>query len=146
MKATETANPRRRHSFRPALAAVAALVLLGVVGASAQMVDLNGNGTSDIWEWAYSATNISPNVDTDGDGLLNFQEATAGTNPFDSNSYPHIPIVLDSPTNLSVTMPCAPGKQYQLQSITNFGNPNWVVETNLEARSGTNVTFTVPTT
>ena len=55
------------------------------------MVDLNGNGMSDVWEWVYSAYGINPNSDSDGDGFSNLQEAIAGTNPFDSNSYPHIP-------------------------------------------------------
>ena len=117
---------------------------LGVV--HAQMVDLNGNGMSDIWEWIYNANGINPNADSDGDGFSNLQEATAGTNPFDSNSYPHIPIMSCSPTNFSVTMPCALGKQYQLQSVTDLGGTNWVVETNLVARSGTNVTLIVPVT
>ena len=110
------------------------------------MVDLNGNGISDIWEWFYNAYGINPNGDPDGDGFSNLQEAIAGTNPFDSNSYPHIPIVFSSPTNFSVTMPCALGKLYQLQSITNLSGTNWVEETNVEAVSGTNVTLTVPTT
>jgi len=145
MKATQAASRRGIHFFCALMAAVA-LILLGTAGALAQMVDLNGNGMSDIWEWYYSATNISPNADSDGDGFSNLQEATAGTNPFDSNSYPHIPILLYSPTNFSVTLPSALGKLYQLQSTTNFGAANWVVETNLEARSGTNVTLTVPTT
>src|ERR1019366_6817824 len=101
---------------------------------------------SDIWEWVYSATNIDPNADPDGDGFSNLQEATAGTNPFDSNSYPHIPIMVYSTTNFSVTLPSALGKLYQLQSTTNFGTANWVVETNLEARSRTNVTLTAPMT
>jgi len=55
------------------------------------MVDLNGNGMSDVWEWVYSAYGINPNSDSDGDGFSNLQEVIAGTNPFDSNSYPHIP-------------------------------------------------------
>jgi len=110
------------------------------------MIDLNGNGISDIWEGVYNAYGINPNVDTDGDGFSNMQEAIAGTNPFDPNFYPRIPIVLYSPTNFSVTMPCALGKLYQLQSITNLSSTNWVVETNMEAVSGTNVTLTVPTT
>jgi uncharacterized protein (DUF1800 family) len=111
-----------------------------------QMVDLNGNGMSDIWEWVYNAKGVNPNADSDGDGFSNLQEAMAGTNPFDSNSYPHIPIMFCSPTNFSVTMPCALGKQYQLQSVTGLGSTNWVVETNLVARSGTNVTLSAPTT
>ena len=109
------------------------------------MVDMNGNGMSDIWEWVYNAYGINPNSDPDGDGFSNLQEAIAGTNPFDSKSYPNIPIAFSSPTNFSVRIPCAPGKLYQLQSITNLGGTNWIVETNVEAVSGTNVTITVPT-
>ena len=146
MKVPKAAGSRRNCIFCRALIAVFVLALLGTFDLLAQMVDLNGNGMSDIWEWVYSATNISPNVDSDGDGFLNLQEATAGMNPFDSNSYPRIPIMLYSPTNFSVVLPGALGKLYQLQSTTNFDNPNWVVETNLEARSGTNVTLTTPTT
>jgi hypothetical protein len=109
------------------------------------MVDLNGNGMSDVWEWVYSAYGINPNSDSDGDGFSNLQEVIAGTNPFDSNSYPHIPVVFSSPTNFSVMMPYVPGKLYLLQSITNLGSTNWIVETNVEAVSGTNATLTVPT-
>jgi uncharacterized protein (DUF1800 family) len=43
-------------------------------------------------------------------------------------------------------MPCALGKQYQLQSTDNIASTNWFVETNLVARSGTNVTLTAPVT
>src|ERR1019366_7741389 len=93
MKAIEAIGSRRKHSFRPALVAVVVLVLLGMVGARAQMVDLNGNGMSDIWEWVYGATNIDPNADSDGDGMSNLQEAIAGTNPFDSNSVPKISLL-----------------------------------------------------
>ncbi len=99
---------------------------------------------SDVWEWVYNANGLSSGADADGDGFSNLQEAIAGTNPFDANSYPRIPIVLGSPTNFSVTIPCALGKQYQLQSLVALGNTNWFVETNLVARTGTNVTLTVP--
>jgi hypothetical protein len=115
---------------------------LGVV--HAQMVDLSGNGMSDIWEWIYNANGTNPNADSDGDGFSNLQEALAGTNPFDSNSYPRIPIMFCSPTNFSVTLPSVLGKQYQLQSVGELGDTNWIVETNLVARSGTNVTLSAP--
>ena len=119
----------------------------GLNNVSAQMIDQNGNGISDIWELIYNANGIDPNADSDGDGFSNIQEAIAGTNPFDSNSYPRIPITFCSPTDFSVTMPAALGKQYQLQSVnTALGDTNWVVETNLVARSGTNVTLTAPVT
>ncbi len=112
----------------------------------AQMIDLNGNGMSDVWEWTYHANGINPNADSDGDGFSNLQEALAGTSPFDSNSYPRIPAVFCSLTNFSVSIPSTPGKQYQLQSVTTLGGTNWLVETNLEALSGTNLTLAVPLT
>jgi uncharacterized protein (DUF1800 family) len=110
------------------------------------MIDLNGNGMSDVWEWMYNAYGVNPNADPDGDGFSNLREAIAGTNPFDSNSYPHIPIIVCTPSNVSATLPCAPGKEYQLESVTALGSTNWIVETNLEATSGTNLTLTVPMT
>ena len=45
-------------------------------------------------------------------------------------------------TNFSTTFSCAPGKVYQLQSITNLGSTNWTIQTNLVVRSGTNLTLT----
>src|ERR1035441_644090 len=108
MSASYTARWLRNKSVAISCAGAVIFVLLGVVGAPAQMVDFNGNGMSDIWEWVYGANGISPSGDADGDGVSNLQEATAGTNPFDSNSYPHIPIMLYSAANFSVTLPCAP--------------------------------------
>ena len=110
------------------------------------MIDLNGNGMSDVWEWVYNAYNVNPHADPDGDGFSNLREALAGTNPFDSNSYPHIPLTLHSPGSFSVTLPIALGKQYTLQSTTNLGAANWTTETNTVARSGTNLTLIAPAT
>ncbi len=124
---------------------VAVLVLFASLAmGSAQMVDLNGNGISDIWEWVYGANGINPSADSDGDGFSNLQEAIAGTNPFNSNSYPRISPVMLSGTNLSILMPGALGKFYQLQSVTNLGSTNWLVETGLVLRTGTNLTLPAP--
>ncbi len=106
------------------------------------MIDRNGDGMSDVWEWVYNANGVSPTADPDGDGFSNLQEAIAGTDPFNPHSYPHITYTGFAGTNFSVTIPGALGKEYTLLSITNFGSTNWVVETNLEARLGTNVTLT----
>ncbi len=126
-------------------ALIVVCLFAGIFNGAAQMIDLNGNGISDIWEWMYNAYGIDPQADPDSDGFSNLQEALAGTNPFDSNSYPHITYFYPNVTNFSVTLPCALGKVYQLQSITGFGGTNhWVVETNIEARSGTTVTLAVP--
>jgi uncharacterized protein (DUF1800 family) len=124
------------------LLAVIASALCIAVHAPAQMIDLNHNGMSDIWEWMHNAYGINPNTDPDGDGFVNWQEALAATDPFNAHSYPYIPVFSASPTNFSVTVPCALGKMYTLLSTTNPIDPSWVVETNLEALSGATVTLT----
>jgi uncharacterized protein (DUF1800 family) len=113
----------------------------------AQMVDLNGNGMSDIWELIYGASGLNPQGDADGDGASNLQEAIAGTNPFDPNSKPVIASAGTAGTNVSVNIACAAGKQYDLQSIQPFvdGNwSNWVTEASAVARSGTSLTLSAP--
>ena len=108
------------------------------------MIDLNGNGMSDIWEAVYGAGSLSPNGDADGDGVTNLAESIAGTNPFDSNSVPRIASVAYTSTNFSVIMPCALGKRYELQSAPMpgaGGSTNWISEASVVARTGTNVTL-----
>lgn len=115
------------------------LLLVNPVSSKGQMVDLNHNGMSDIWELIYGAAALDPNADADGDGASNLQEAIAGTNPFDSNSVPIIAASAMVGTNLGVTIACAPGKQYQLQSAdpsSAGGLTNWTTESTVVARSG----------
>ncbi|HTQ50880.1 MAG TPA: DUF1800 family protein [Candidatus Acidoferrales bacterium] len=132
----------RREFFSGRLRIVALIFFfLVTLRAPAQMVDLNGNGISDIWEWTYNVYGINPGADSDSDGFANWQEAIAGTDPLNSNSYPRIPIFFSSPTNFSLTLPCSPGKLYTLWSITNWNDSTWTFETNIEALSGSNITL-----
>ena len=137
------------HPTRPPLLvslrvfAIAAFAFTSVIG-RAQMIDLNNNGVSDVWEWSYNAYGINPQIDSDGDGFVNWQEAIAGTDPFDSSSYPRISVVSNSPGGFSLTVPSAAGKVYTLESVTNLGGTNWILETNVEAQSGPSMTLTVP--
>ncbi len=143
---THSRAATQRRSFVRSLCIGATAVLFFITRpVSAQMVDLNHNGISDIWEYLYNAYGISTNADTDDDGYSNLQEAIAGTDPYNSNSYPHIAGIAFLSTNISVTVPCALGKLYQLQSVATLNSTNWQVETNLEATSGTNITLTVST-
>jgi uncharacterized protein (DUF1800 family) len=109
--------------------------------ALAQMVDLNGNGVSDVWELLYGAWGLPPDGDADGDGVSNLQEALAGTNPFDANSAPRISSVSYAAPAFSVTMPAALGKYYELQSVATLDATNWLTETGLVARAGSSVTL-----
>ncbi|HEX3717418.1 MAG TPA: DUF1800 family protein [Verrucomicrobiae bacterium] len=114
---------------------------------AAPMVDLNGNGMSDIWEAIHNASSLDPNADTDGDGVINRGEAFAGTDPFNSNSFPEISYSANLGTNFAVTLPVALGKQYSLLSVTNVSDltsTNWFLETNSVARSGSTLTLTAP--
>jgi hypothetical protein len=123
------------------------LLLVSTPSSRAQMLDLNANGMSDVWEQIYNASGLNPNADTDGDGFSNAQEALAGTNPTNALSFPNIPTYSPSGTNFTVTVPSALGKQYQLQSIQPLtGAPwtNWIVEATTIARTGTVVTLTAP--
>ena len=141
MRSSLSNSWRRWFVSWPAVAC--AISFLGMDHAGAT-VDLNGNGISDVWEWTHNAVGISPADDPDGDGFSNLLEAIAATNPFDSNSYPRIALASYSATNLSVNLACALGKQYQLLSAANIPSTNWIVETNVVARSGTNVTLSIP--
>ncbi|HWD91080.1 MAG TPA: DUF1800 family protein [Verrucomicrobiae bacterium] len=121
-------------------------MLAGVSPAGAS-IDSNTNGMSDVWEEMYGAVGVDPNADSDGDGFPNILESIAGTDPFDSTSYPHIVGVALSGTNLVMNVPAAPGKKYQLQSSTSLvGNPVvWTTETNALAQPGVStVSFPAP--
>ncbi|MDR3458098.1 MAG: DUF1800 family protein [Verrucomicrobiae bacterium] len=118
--------------------------LLMAFPAGAQMIDLNGNGMSDVWEWVYNATNLPPAADLDNDGVSNINEATAGTDPFNAVSLPKISALAVSPTNAVISMPAQLGKLYQLQSTTNLGSTNWLTETSTVVRTGTSFAFPSP--
>jgi len=117
----------------------------------AQMIDLNGNGMSDVWEWIYNATNLPPSADPDGDGVSNLGEAMAGTDPFNSNSVPKISLCSFNLTNGNITIAAQFGKVYQLLSLTNLASTDWLMETGMVAQpaslpipapgAGTNLTF-----
>lgn len=108
------------------------------------MIDLNTNAASDVWEQIFGAAALPPTTDSDGDGFSNLQEALAGTNPLNAASFPKISGFALAPAAFSVTIPVELGKFYELQSATNLAGTNWLAETNIVVRSGTNLTLIAP--
>ncbi len=126
------------------LASALALLMLGIGPAVAQKIDLNANGMSDIWEQVFGATGLDPSADADGDGVPNGLESIAGTDPFDSNSFPRITVGAYFGDHFAVTVPSELGKQYELQGIQPpvvGGWTNWITEATTISRTGSVVTL-----
>src|ERR1039458_10643168 len=75
---------RRKPSWRSAIPSLPVaflrvlailLVFLTAQPGPAQLIDLNSNGMSDVWEQIYGAGGLAPNADADGDGVSNLKEA-----------------------------------------------------------------------
>ncbi len=98
-------------------------IFLGLAGilcfpSTQAIVDLNGNGVSDVWEYKYHATSLvadttAKNSDADADGQSNYLESLAGTDPRDATSIHKIDSI--TRTGHTVTLVCITekGKTYQ---------------------------------
>src|ERR1043165_8004767 len=93
---------------------IVAFLVISLTAASAA-IDRNGNGLSDIWEMIYGASALNPNLDSDGDGFSNLAESRAGTNPFDSNSFPHLTLGMTLTGEAQVSWLAFAGKRYTIQ-------------------------------
>src|SRR5436190_2260912 len=123
------------------------LLLFTIQTASAQALDLNHNGASDVWEALYGADGLDPNADTDGDGVPNRLEAIAGTDPFDPNSVPRIEPFSVTANSARLSMAGALGKRYELQAsevLCGVDGTNWYTEASVIARTNPFVTLTAP--
>ncbi len=88
------------------------------------MIDVDGNGWSDLWDAAYG-TGLLPEGDEDGDGVSNLNEYVAGTNPRDLTSVPpEVTATRIKKKGMRLTWPSVAGKQYQLQISTD--GQSWV--------------------
>ncbi len=90
---------------------------------------LDSSGLPIAWELIYfGQTGIDPNADPDGDGMSNYQEYLAGTNPTNSNDYLRITAVSFAPggTNAALTWTSTPTRYYLIQKTPNLNTPNWV--------------------
>jgi uncharacterized protein (DUF1800 family) len=135
MKSCRSAIVRlaRFYFYSPLLLAA----LCAASDTTAQLIDSGGNGIADIWEIKFDAASLPPEEDSDGDGVKNWQESVAGTNPLDSNSVPRIAPGSYAGPAFSVTFPSVVGAVYELQSAPSPAGTNWQSESSVTAASTT---------
>jgi hypothetical protein len=88
-------------------------------------MDSDGDGLLDNWELAYgldphkAAGDDGANGDPDGDGSTNAEEQIAGTNPRDPNSVLRLSLTPVDRTFYRLSWRAVPGKKYQLEHADN---------------------------
>jgi hypothetical protein len=87
-------------------------------------IDANHNGISDAWEKYYFGsvtTNRTQSTDTDGDGMPDYAEFIAGTNPTNAASrFVILSVTVQSNRLVQLQWAAIPGRIYQVQTSTNF--------------------------
>jgi hypothetical protein len=136
----------RKTTLRPGFGGLEwtiAFVLLSALSVTA-LVDFNTNGLDDVWENYYSATGLSVNGDADFDGVSNFDESVAGTDPLSEVSYLY-PGFSVTPSNATYGWSALPGKVYQPQLNLNLISNSWSdIGSTISFGSHSNVQLTLP--
>jgi hypothetical protein len=106
--------------------------------------DANTNGISDAWEQFYFgniASTRTRSTDSDGDGMTDYAEFIAGTNPTDAQSLLKFDTVRTNNT-VRLTWPTTANHAYQLQGSAN--GVTWTPMMQWLRATGTNTSFTLP--
>jgi len=78
-------------------------------------MDREGDGMSDVWQNIYGIDASETRDDPDGDGQTNIEEAIAGTNPFDPDSFFAVTTFNLTADGLDVAWPSIEGMYYVIQ-------------------------------
>ena len=103
------------------------------------------NGLPVVWELTYfGRTGVDPNADPDGDGMTNFQEYLAGTNPNDATSTLLITGLTVVDGGLQISWLSAVNRQYTVQRADALGHAFTDLQSGLAATPPTN-SWVIPT-
>jgi hypothetical protein len=107
-------------------------------------LDMNHNGISDAWEMAYFGsvtTNRTQFTDSDGDGMSDYAEFIAGTNPTNAASkFDILSVTVQSNRFVQMRWAAVPGRIYQVESSTNLAG--WTPLTDWLQASGSPMSYT----
>ena len=123
----------------PPVAAANAITNLNVVSASATAFPCGDDGQSVLvsddylaglapWMQAYGKSAYEPAADWDGDGVSNYGEYKAGTNPFDSSDRLRITDFKIGADSHLLTFEYAGGHLYAVDSTPSLANKAWKTE------------------
>ena len=96
----------------------------GLPSMASGVLDLDGNGGSEIWELHYPGVSLDGS-DSDGDGSSNFDEMIAGTNPLDSQSGLRLVSPVLDDDGLELRWDGVAGKVYTVQ-VWDEGTLSWM--------------------
>lgn len=99
------------------------LWVLGSVGLEAR-IDFGGEGVSDLWELRYEGASPVEEADDDRDGMSNYAEGVAGTDPFDRESRLELEVAFPGGNELEFRWQAKAGKLYRVERWDE-GAENW---------------------
>ena len=122
-------------------------------GSGVLLSDTDRDGLPDWWELKYSGglTNLLPqgfarNADTDGDGMTDYEEYLAGTDPSDAASRLHMLTTFErSSGRLSLAWSGLVGRTYALEWAPAVGGPYQVLQTGLAPNADGTLSYPVQT-
>lgn len=92
-------------------------------------VDSNSNGLADAWEieTAGALGTLSPSADSDGDGLTDYEEYIADSDPLNSGSSFVFSAMSNATTNITLSWSCSDERLYKVETRANLTNTaGWI--------------------